>query len=88
MKGYAITEWGKPLSMVPFPDPKPVGKEVLVKVLASGLCHSDLHMKDGYFGGHGGEGLKLNFTDMGCKLPCFQGTRSMALFRTSDPTLG
>ena len=28
---------------------KPAGREVLVRVVASGVCHSDLHFVDGYY---------------------------------------
>ena len=27
----------------------PLADEVLVRVLASGMCHTDLHARDGYF---------------------------------------
>ena len=88
MRGFALTEWGQPLKELEMPDLKPVGKEVLVKVLASGLCHSDLHIQDGYFGGHGGEGFKLNFSDMGCKLPCFPGHEVYGVIQDFGPDAG
>src|SRR5262245_15756143 len=28
---------------------KPMGREVLVRTIASGVCHSDLHFVDGYY---------------------------------------
>jgi D-arabinose 1-dehydrogenase-like Zn-dependent alcohol dehydrogenase len=28
----------------------PLAEEVLVRVVASGMCHTDLHARDGYFG--------------------------------------
>src|ERR1700756_2686444 len=28
---------------------KPIGREVLVRTVASGVCHSDLHFVDGYY---------------------------------------
>ena len=34
---------------------KPAGTEVLLKVLAAGVCHSDLHLSDGYFDLGGGK---------------------------------
>jgi propanol-preferring alcohol dehydrogenase len=70
MKGYALLEWGKPLQEHQEQNPKPAGKEVLVAVENCGLCHSDLHTQDGYFGG---EGMRLQFSDMGCTLPLFPG---------------
>ena len=49
------------------PTPKPTGTEVLLKVIAAGVCHSDLHFWDGFFDLGGGKHLKL--TDRGMKLP-------------------
>lgn len=47
MKAAVVREFGKPLSieMVPIPTPGP--GEVLVKVVACGVCHTDLHAADG-----------------------------------------
>ena len=46
----AITEFGKPLQRVERPTPTPTGTEVLVRVEHCGVCHSDVHIHDGYFG--------------------------------------
>ena len=46
----AITEFGKPLQRVERPTPTPIGTEVLVRVEHCGVCHSDVHIHDGYFG--------------------------------------
>ena len=49
MKSYVLTEFGSPLQTVEAPVPVPQGTEVLLKTLATGVCHSDLHIWDGYF---------------------------------------
>jgi D-arabinose 1-dehydrogenase-like Zn-dependent alcohol dehydrogenase len=46
----AITEFGKPLQRMEMPTPTPTGTEVLVRVEHCGVCHSDVHIHDGYFG--------------------------------------
>jgi D-arabinose 1-dehydrogenase-like Zn-dependent alcohol dehydrogenase len=46
----AITEFGKPLQHLETPTPSPTGSEVLVRVEHCGVCHSDVHIHDGYFG--------------------------------------
>jgi D-arabinose 1-dehydrogenase-like Zn-dependent alcohol dehydrogenase len=46
----AITEFGKPLQRIEGPTPTPAGTEVLVRVEHCGVCHSDVHIHDGYFG--------------------------------------
>ncbi len=58
MKRYALVEFGKPLQEIESPDPVPTGTEVLIRVRRSGVCHSDLHIADGYF--DMGEGNKMD----------------------------
>jgi D-arabinose 1-dehydrogenase-like Zn-dependent alcohol dehydrogenase len=53
------------------PTPQPAGTEILLKVLAAGVCHSDLHLADGYFDLGGGKRLSLQ--DRGMKLPVTLG---------------
>ena len=66
MLSYQTTTPGGPLTAVESATPEPQGSEVLVKMLACGVCHSDIHMHDGVFElGHGkqlevgGEGMVL-----------------------------
>ena len=51
--------------------PKPRGSQVLVKVQSSGVCHSDIHLWEGYYEGVGGEQLKT--TDRGVNYPLTPG---------------
>ena len=39
----------QPLTIEDVDIDKPIGREVLVRVVASGVCHSDLHFVDGYY---------------------------------------
>ncbi len=39
----------QPLTIEDVDIDKPLGREVLVRVVASGVCHSDLHFVDGYY---------------------------------------
>ncbi|MBI3437275.1 MAG: alcohol dehydrogenase catalytic domain-containing protein [Proteobacteria bacterium] len=49
MKAQAMTAFGAPLTPMDL-TPKQVGPgEALVRVTRAGLCHSDLHIHDGYF---------------------------------------
>ncbi|MCW2570870.1 MAG: Alcohol dehydrogenase GroES domain protein [Frankiales bacterium] len=43
MKAYRLLEWGRPPELTEVPQPRPGPGEVLVKVAAAGLCHTDLH---------------------------------------------
>ena len=49
MKSYQVIDFGKPLELREYENPKPQGKEILVKISACGVCHSDIHLSDGYF---------------------------------------
>jgi D-arabinose 1-dehydrogenase-like Zn-dependent alcohol dehydrogenase len=46
----AITEFGKPLTRIEAPTPQPRGTEVLVRVEHCGVCHSDIHIHEGFIG--------------------------------------
>jgi len=47
MKAYQIVEWGAPLEEREVPVPEPQGSEILIKVSACGICHSDIQIWDG-----------------------------------------
>jgi alcohol dehydrogenase/propanol-preferring alcohol dehydrogenase len=49
MLSYSLRQFGKPLAQVLRETPSPQGTEVLLKVGHCGVCHSDLHLSDGYF---------------------------------------
>src|SRR4051812_30578976 len=62
----SLTSYGRPLAKTIASDPEPVGNEVLVKIEACGVCHSDLHLQDGHF--DLGDNKRLDITS-GRKLP-------------------
>ena len=55
MRMFQVCVCGQPLQCNEAPTPEPKGTEVLLKVLAAGVCHSDLHIADGYFDLGGGK---------------------------------
>jgi D-arabinose 1-dehydrogenase-like Zn-dependent alcohol dehydrogenase len=59
MHRQALTDYGKPLEAAEVPTPVPTGTEVLVRVSHCGVCHSDLHLQDGYFSLGGGQKLDV-----------------------------
>jgi len=71
MRSFQVCECGAPLQLNEAPTPEPVGTQVLLKVLAAGVCHSDIHLNDGYFDLGGGK--KLSLADRGMKLPVTLG---------------
>ena len=67
MRCYCVMQHGQPLEAVDRPVPQPQGTEVLVKVRAAGLCHTDLHLWEGHYDLGGGK--KLALADRGIKPP-------------------
>ena len=66
MKAAVVREFGKPLTIEEVPIPTPGAGEVLVKIRATGVCHTDLHAADGdwpvkptkpFIPGHEGAGI-------------------------------
>lgn len=60
MKSYKVTQFGAPLVEVDEPAPVPKASEVLLRVVACGVCHSDLHIWDGHFDLGGGKQMDLS----------------------------
>jgi propanol-preferring alcohol dehydrogenase len=66
MKAAVVREFGRPLTIEEVPVPVPGPGEVLVRIVASGVCHTDLHAADGdwpvkpqlpFVPGHEGAGI-------------------------------
>ena len=75
MRSFQVCQCGAPLQFAEQPTPTPAGTEVLLKVLAAGVCHSDLHIADGYFDLGGGK--RLTIAERGIKLPLTMGHESV-----------
>jgi len=67
MRCYCVMHHGQPLEPVDKDTPVPQGSEVLVKVKAAGLCHTDLHLWEGHYDLGGGK--KLMLADRGIRPP-------------------
>src|ERR1700759_2063409 len=66
MRRQSLVNFDAPLCETVVDTPKPQGKEVLVRIERCGLCHSDLHIQDGYADLGGGKKLD---TTRGMTLP-------------------
>ena len=49
MLRQSLVAYGQPLCETVVDCPTPRGSEVLVRIECCGVCHSDLHLQDGYF---------------------------------------
>ena len=83
MISYQIIEHGKPLQKVLKETPKPTGTEVLVRITRSGVCHSDLHIWDGYFDLGGGK--RFYVKDRGCVPPFTMGHEPFGVVEAIGP---
>ncbi len=59
MKSYRVTRYGAALELQDDETPTPSGTEVLLRTSACGVCHSDVHLWEGYFDLGGGRRLEL-----------------------------
>jgi alcohol dehydrogenase, propanol-preferring len=66
MKAAVVRQFGKPLTIEEVPIPTPGPGEILIKIVATGICHTDLHAADGdwpvkpsppFIPGHEGAGI-------------------------------
>ena len=71
MRAWAVVENGKDLQEMEFPTPEPQGTEVLLEVTHCGVCHSDLHIWEGWYDMGGGK--RMSLADRGVKLPLAMG---------------
>lgn len=83
MLSYDVIEHGKPLQARLRETPRPTGKEVLVRVTRSGVCHSDLHIWDGYFDYGGGK--RFYVKDRGCVPPFTVGHEPFGVVEAVGP---
>ncbi len=71
MKSFDVVEWGKPLQQAVRETPAPGPHEVLMRLTYCGVCHSDVHIREGFF--DMGGGVKSVLADRGVKLPLILG---------------
>ncbi len=83
MISYQIIEHGKPLQKVLSETPQPKGSEVLVRITRSGVCHSDLHIWQGYFDWGGGK--RFYVKERGCVPPFTLGHEPLGIVEALGP---
>jgi D-arabinose 1-dehydrogenase-like Zn-dependent alcohol dehydrogenase len=84
MRRQSLVKFDAPLSETVIDMPKPAGREVLVRIERCGLCHSDLHIQDGY--ADLGGGRKLD-TTRGMTLPFTLGHEIAGVVEDVGPDL-
>ena len=71
MKAARIVKLNEPVQIQEFQTLTPRGTQVLIKIKSSGVCHSDVHVWEGYY--EGIEGQQIKTTDRGVKYPLTPG---------------
>jgi D-arabinose 1-dehydrogenase-like Zn-dependent alcohol dehydrogenase len=59
MRSYVLNDFGQEIQAVDSPDLQPKGTEVVIAVTRCGVCHSDIHLQDGYYEIGGGKRLNM-----------------------------
>jgi len=80
MKAARIVKPKESLQVQELETPKPKGSQILVKVQSSGVCHSDVHVWEGYYEGIDGQQLKT--TERGVRYPLTPGHEIAGLVDT------
>ena len=86
MLSYDVVEWGKPLEKIERATPMPKSTEVLVKLKYCGVCHSDVHIRDGYFDLGGGR--RLHMSERGMAPPVTLGHEPYGTIIAAGPDAG
>lgn len=84
MRAFAIPEGGTTeLSEVHIPTPALEGSEILLRVIRSGVCHTDTHLRAGYYdlGSRG----HMNLTDRGIPYPLVMGHEVVGVVEATGP---
>jgi len=85
MQRQSLTAYGAPLCQTVTDAPRPQGSEVLVRIARCGVCHSDLHMQDGFF--KLGDGKTLDVR-AGRTLPFTLGHEIAGVIESAGPDAG
>ena len=83
MRSFQVCRCGEPLRVSEKPTPQPTGTEVLLKTLAAGICHSDIHIWDGFY--ELGHGKRLDLLQRGIKLPLTMGHENVGVVVAAGP---
>ena len=83
MHAFAIFQDDHTVTDVELPTPTPEGTEVLLRVVRSGVCHTDMHLREGYYdlGSRG----RLNLIDRGVTYPLVLGHEVVGVVEAAGP---
>jgi propanol-preferring alcohol dehydrogenase len=85
MRSYQLTAFGAPLERRDLGLPQPAGTELLLEVRAAGICHSDLHVWEGFYDLGGSQRLSMEGR---LKLPQTMGHETVGKIVAAGPEAG
>ena len=83
MESQDVVEWGKPLQFAMRETPEPGPFEIRLRLTHCGVCHSDVHIRQGYF--DMGGGVKSVLADRGIRLPVVLGHEPVGIVEAVGP---
>lgn len=86
MQCQCIQHFGQPLQAQDRSDLIPQGSEVILEVVAAGVCHTDLNMRQG--GLDLGHGQRLDYAERGIELPLVVGHETVGRIVAVGPEAG
>lgn len=86
MRRYAVAEFNQPLCTMVEEDPAPRGTEVVLTLQRCGVCHSDLHLREGAYDLGGGK--RLSLADRGVTPPVTLGHEILGRVEAVGPEAG
>jgi D-arabinose 1-dehydrogenase-like Zn-dependent alcohol dehydrogenase len=86
MNRYAVTAFGRPLCTLVEDDPVPRGTEVVLDLQRCGVCHTDLHLREGHYDLGGGK--RLSLADRGVVPPVTLGHEILGRVAALGPDAG
>lgn len=83
MLSSTVTAFGQPLQVLDVEAPTPSGREVVIDVSCCGVCHTDLHLQDGYYDIGGGK--RSHLADRGITPPLVLGHEVLGRLVAAGP---
>lgn len=83
MHCQCIRHFGEALQGESRPDMVPQGSEIILEVIAAGVCHTDLHLREG--GLDLGHGQRLRYEERGIEPPLVPGHEIVGRIRAAGP---
>ena len=80
---YAFSDFGGPIEAVERERPEPQGAEALVAVSHCGVCHTDVHVHQGYYDIGGGD--RMLYRDRGVVPPVVMGHEVLGIVEAVGP---